>query len=141
MPATCRVLIAGESWTTHSVHQKGFDSFTTTEYAEGVGWLKTALLEGGWQVDYQPSHVAARDFPSCPIKAIAPCPSGGITDKDRCAQGAALQRLPRSLGDRTNGRFFRSSLFRAALDRSSSRLGIVGFKRCNSLSRDWLLTF
>ena len=22
-----RVLIAGESWTTHSIHQKGFDSF------------------------------------------------------------------------------------------------------------------
>ena len=31
-----RVLIAGESWVTHSIHQKGFDSFTTTEYVEGV---------------------------------------------------------------------------------------------------------
>jgi uncharacterized membrane protein len=58
-----RILVAGESWTVHSIHQKGFDSFTTTEYAEGVGWLKTALLQGGWQVDYQPAHVAAREFP------------------------------------------------------------------------------
>lgn len=58
-----RVLIAGESWTVHSIHQKGFDSFTTTEYAEGVRWLKSALEEGGWDVTYQPAHVAARDFP------------------------------------------------------------------------------
>jgi uncharacterized membrane protein len=44
-----RVLIAGESWVTHSIHTKGFDSFTTTEYNEGVAWLKAAL----------PSRVAA----------------------------------------------------------------------------------
>ena len=59
-----RVLIAGESWTVHSIHQKGFDSFTTTEYAEGVRWLKTALEAADWDVVYQPSHVAARDFPA-----------------------------------------------------------------------------
>jgi uncharacterized membrane protein len=58
-----RILIAGESWTVHSIHQKGFDSFTTTEYAEGVHWLKNALEAGGWEVVYQPAHVAARDFP------------------------------------------------------------------------------
>jgi uncharacterized membrane protein len=58
-----RVLIAGESWTVHSIHQKGFDSFTTTEYAEGIRWLRKALEDGGWQVDYKPAHVAARDFP------------------------------------------------------------------------------
>ena len=59
-----RVLIAGESWTVHSIHQKGFDSFTTTEYAEGVGWLRDALEGAGWEVVYQPAHVAARDFPA-----------------------------------------------------------------------------
>jgi uncharacterized membrane protein len=58
-----RVLIAGESWTVHSIHQKGFDSFTTTEYAEGVRWLKDALEAGGWDVHYQPAHIAAREFP------------------------------------------------------------------------------
>ena len=47
-----RVLIAGESWTVHSIHQKGFDSFTTTEYAEGVRWLRAALEGGGWKVDF-----------------------------------------------------------------------------------------
>ena len=39
-----RVLIAGESWVTHSIHQKGFDSFTTTSYHEGVGPLRDALV-------------------------------------------------------------------------------------------------
>lgn len=58
-----RVLIAGESWTVHSIHQKGFDSFTTTEYSEGIHWLRAALEADGWQVDYQPAHVAAREFP------------------------------------------------------------------------------
>ena len=57
------VLIAGESWTTHSIHQKGFDSFTTTEYNEGVQWLRAGLEVNGWTVDFQPSHVAARNFP------------------------------------------------------------------------------
>ncbi|MDQ7911120.1 glutamine amidotransferase [Phytohabitans sp. ZYX-F-186] len=59
-----RALFVGESWTVHSIHQKGFDSFTTTEYAEGGGWLRAALEAGGWTVTYQPSHVAAVDFPS-----------------------------------------------------------------------------
>ncbi|MDB5562871.1 MAG: cytoplasmic protein [Hyphomicrobiales bacterium] len=63
MTAKRRVLIAGESWTVHSIHQKGFDSFSTTEYAEGVRWLQAALEGAGWEVHYQPSHVAARDFP------------------------------------------------------------------------------
>lgn len=58
------ILIAGESWTVHSIHQKGFDSFTTTEYAEGGKWLIDALKAHDWQVTYQPSHVAATDFPT-----------------------------------------------------------------------------
>ena len=58
-----RVLIAGESWVTHSIHQKGFDSFTTTAYEEGVGPLRDALEAGGFEVTYLPNHVAATDFP------------------------------------------------------------------------------
>lgn len=59
-----RVLIAGESWMTHSIHQKGFDSFTTTDYVEGVGPLRDALLGAGLEVDYQPAHVAMTSFPA-----------------------------------------------------------------------------
>jgi len=64
MAKTPKVLVAGESWTVHSIHQKGFDSFTTTEYAEGVGWLHEALASGGWDFHHMPAHVAARDFPA-----------------------------------------------------------------------------
>ncbi len=58
-----RVLVAGESWMTHSVHVKGFDSFTTSSYHEGGGAMLAALREGGMEVTYQPSHVAADAFP------------------------------------------------------------------------------
>jgi uncharacterized membrane protein len=61
-----RVLIAGESWVTHSIHQKGFDAFTTTSYHEGVGPLRDALEAGGFEVVYQPCHIAAREFPATP---------------------------------------------------------------------------
>jgi uncharacterized membrane protein len=71
MAKSPRVLIAGESWITHSIHQKGFDSFTTTEYAEGVSWLKTALETGGWDVHHMPSHIAARDFPATAAELAA----------------------------------------------------------------------
>jgi uncharacterized membrane protein len=63
MSASRRILIAGESWVTHSLHQKGFDSFTTTSYHEGVGPLRAALTASGFSVDYLPNHLAAADFP------------------------------------------------------------------------------
>ena len=58
-----KILISGESWVTHSIHQKGFDSFTTTSYQEGVGPLRAALEAAGSTVDYLPNHVAATEFP------------------------------------------------------------------------------
>ena len=61
-----RVLLAGESWTMHTIHQKGFDSFTTTAYAEGHQWLSNALRSGGIDLDYLPSHLANDQFPTTP---------------------------------------------------------------------------
>jgi uncharacterized membrane protein len=58
-----RVLLAGESWTTTSIHTKGFDSFTTSSYAEGAGPFIAALREAGHEVDYLPNHLAADRFP------------------------------------------------------------------------------
>ncbi|MDK2928190.1 MAG: hypothetical protein PWR31_1881 [Bacillota bacterium] len=58
-----RVLLAGESWVTHMIHVKGFDSFTTSKYEEGAAWLLEALQGAGLEVDYQPSHVAQDHFP------------------------------------------------------------------------------
>src|ERR1700753_3385865 len=63
MPNPVRVLFAGESWMTHSVHTKGFDSFDMSSYHEGGTEMIAALRAGGIDVTYQPSHVAANHFP------------------------------------------------------------------------------
>ncbi|WP_402840058.1 glutamine amidotransferase [Microbacterium sp. GXS0129] len=58
-----RVLLAGESWSTTSIHTKGFDSFITSAYAEGGTEFIAALREAGHEVTFQPNHVAADHFP------------------------------------------------------------------------------
>ncbi len=63
-----RVLIAGESWNTLSIHTKGFDSFTTSTYVEGVHEFRRALEAEGHSVDHQPCHVAADRFPDTPAE-------------------------------------------------------------------------
>lgn len=57
------VLVAGESWTTTSIHTKGFDSFTTVSYEEGADAFLDALRSSGHDVTFFPNHVAARSFP------------------------------------------------------------------------------
>ena len=61
-----KVLLAGESWMTHSVHVKGFDSFTTSTYQEGAGPLIAALREAGHEVTYLPNHLVPNTFPNTP---------------------------------------------------------------------------
>lgn len=58
-----KVLIAGESWMSYTTHVKGFDTFCTSVYEEGVYWLKKALENGGYEVDFLPNHIAAEKFP------------------------------------------------------------------------------
>ncbi len=59
-----RVLIAGETWLTHSIHTKGFDSFTTSSFGEGYSFLKSALEGGGYTVDVIENQVASEQFPT-----------------------------------------------------------------------------
>ncbi len=61
-----KVLLAGESWMTHSIHVKGFDSFTTSSYNEGAGPMIQALRDSGHDVVYLPNHFIANEFPSTP---------------------------------------------------------------------------
>jgi uncharacterized membrane protein len=61
---TKNALLLGESWTTHSIHQKGFDSFTTTEYVEGGQEYIAALESDGWTVTHLPAHTIESKFPS-----------------------------------------------------------------------------
>jgi uncharacterized membrane protein len=58
-----RILFAGESWMTYSMHVKGFDSFEMSSYHEGGTEMIASLRAGGCEVTYQPSHVAANEFP------------------------------------------------------------------------------
>ncbi len=58
------VLIAGESWMTHSIHVKGMDSFTTSAYTEGVEPLRRALTGRGHEVTHLPAHLVPAQFPS-----------------------------------------------------------------------------
>lgn len=58
-----RLLLAGESWVSHTIHQKGFDSFTTTSYHEGADAMRAALEQGGFTVDFLPNHLAPARFP------------------------------------------------------------------------------
>jgi uncharacterized membrane protein len=59
-----KVLLAGESWTSHTIHVKGFDTFTTSEYAEGATEMIKGLQKLGHSVTFMPNHVAPSDFPT-----------------------------------------------------------------------------
>ncbi|SHK20512.1 glutamine amidotransferase [Hespellia stercorisuis] len=58
-----KILLAGESWMSQTVHVKGFDSFYTSVYETGEKWLKAALENGGHEVDFLPNHLANAEFP------------------------------------------------------------------------------
>lgn len=57
------VLLAGESWISHTVHIKGVDWFQQAVYEEGTRWLKRALIAGGYRFQHIPNHLAAEHFP------------------------------------------------------------------------------
>lgn len=59
-----RVLLAGESWSTTSIHTKGFDSFVTSVYEEGAQHFIEAMEQAGNEVVFQPNHVASDRFPT-----------------------------------------------------------------------------
>lgn len=58
-----KILLAGESWHSYTVHVKGFDAFYTSVYEEGADRLIRALKDSGYEVTYMPNHVAALRFP------------------------------------------------------------------------------
>ncbi len=58
-----KVLIAGESWMSYTTHVKGFDTFYTSVYEEGIEFIRTALEKAGYEVDFMPNHLAPTNFP------------------------------------------------------------------------------
>lgn len=64
MSEPLNVLLAGESWISHTIHVKGFDTFTTSDYAEGGKWLIEGLERYGVTVTFLPNHHASKAFPT-----------------------------------------------------------------------------
>ena len=58
-----RVLLCGESWVSYGVHVKGFASYTTGGYAEGMAVFGAAVRAAGHELEYIPNHRATFDFP------------------------------------------------------------------------------
>jgi len=58
-----RVLLAGETWLTYGIHQKGFSAYTTGEYSDGSAEFRAALEGEGWTVDHVENHSATESFP------------------------------------------------------------------------------
>lgn len=58
-----RVLLAGESWTTHEIHQKGFDTFTSTTFATGADDFIAAAASQGILVEQMYGHDVPAMFP------------------------------------------------------------------------------
>lgn len=58
-----RVLLAGESWTIHEIHQKGFDTFTSTSFATGADAFIAAAAAEGIEVEQMYGHDVPAHFP------------------------------------------------------------------------------
>lgn len=58
-----RVLLAGESWTIHEIHQKGFDHFTSTSFGTGADAFIAAAAEHGIEVEQMYGHDVPAKFP------------------------------------------------------------------------------
>lgn len=58
-----RLLLAGETWLSLGIHQKGFSSYTTGTYDEGHKEWTAALIDRGWTVEHIPNHRATESFP------------------------------------------------------------------------------
>jgi len=59
-----KVLIAGETWIKHIIHVKGFDSFTNSEFGEGIGWFRDAMKSGNIDMTHIASHDVPEKFPA-----------------------------------------------------------------------------
>ncbi len=58
-----KVLLVGESWTATTMEVKGFNSFMSSKYETGLGWIDKAIEAAGYELTYMPNHVAAEEFP------------------------------------------------------------------------------
>lgn len=58
-----KVLLVGESWFVYHTHVKGFDTFYNAEYSSGEEFIERAFINGGYEFDFMPNHIAMDNFP------------------------------------------------------------------------------
>lgn len=58
-----KVLFAGESWSATTMEVKGFNSFFSSKYETGLGWIDKAIEKAGYEFVFMPNHIAAEEFP------------------------------------------------------------------------------
>ena len=58
-----RVLIAGETWSTHKIEIKGFSAYSTGAYGVGLTEWADALRAGGHELTHITNHDAIEEFP------------------------------------------------------------------------------
>ncbi|PJJ65215.1 glutamine amidotransferase [Compostimonas suwonensis] len=116
-----KALLLGESWMTHMIHQKGFDSFTTTEYVEGGQEFRAALESDGWEVTHLPSHTIESRFPA-DLTALLEYDLVVISDV-----GANTFLLTRAVFGRSASEPNRLELIREYVERGGGLLMVGGY--------------
>ena len=58
-----KVLFVGESWSATLMEVKGFNSFLSSKYETGLGWIDKAIEKAGYEFVYMPNHIANDHFP------------------------------------------------------------------------------
>ena len=58
-----KVLFVGESWSATLMEVKGFNSFYSSKYETGLGWIDKAIEKAGYEFVYMPNHIANDHFP------------------------------------------------------------------------------
>lgn len=58
-----KVLVAGESWIKQTIHMKGFDHFTHSEYGDGMEWFQRAMEQANINLTFIPNHYVGDQFP------------------------------------------------------------------------------
>ena len=116
-----RVLVIGESWFVHSVHQKGFDSFTTSSYEEGGEVFLASLRDHGHDVTYGPAHEIDRRLPS-DIEGFAAYDVIVISDVGANTFQLSEQTFARSIPSPD-----KTELIRAHVERGAAVLMVGGY--------------
>jgi uncharacterized membrane protein len=105
-----KVLLAGESWTTHEIHIKGRASFTQGGYGEGASQLVQLAAEVGHTVEHLPNELVPARFPrsagdlgAYDVVVLSDLPSDSLLLDDRVMAGEPSVDRLQLLADYVHG--------------------------------------